>query len=72
MTFSVRASQTPARHSLAWSVVLAVGIALLLFIALRAPERAPDFELLRPTPRPPLLDLPVISSATTGAKSPQH
>jgi|GEM_PF-3844321 len=72
MTSADHARQAPARHSLIWSLILAIAVAFLLIIALRAPERAPSFELPRPTPRPRLLDVPVISSATTGVKSPKH
>jgi len=72
MTSSNPAPRPPARHSLVWSLLVAIAVAFLLVIALRTPERPRSFELPRPVPRPRLLDVPVISPTPPGVKSPKH
>ncbi|HET7544786.1 MAG TPA: hypothetical protein VFK05_33190 [Polyangiaceae bacterium] len=72
MTRADQRARPPARHSLAWSLLLAVAVAFVLVIALRAPMRAASFDLPRPEPRPPLLDVPVISPTTGSVKSPKR
>ena len=69
---SVTATQSPLRRSLTWSVLVAMAVACLLVVALRAPERARPADLPRPLPRPRLLDVPAMSLSPVKASSTKH
>jgi hypothetical protein len=68
MTSSPHSAPRPARRSLLLALLAATALASLLYIAVRAPERARIVDLPQPRPRPPLLDVPPTSPSALPAQ----